>query len=102
MQVVFTIDEFRTLVHVLREHEHEAEQGQDQGAISRILQKLLARDFAFAADELEALEDLLVKESERLKGAQIHSNEPEKETFLRHRRVLEQLLDKVVEACAMF
>jgi tRNA C32,U32 (ribose-2'-O)-methylase TrmJ len=101
MQVIFTIDEFRTLVHVLREHEHEAEPGRDQ-AISRILRKVLERDFGFAADELQVLEDLLAKASKRLKGAPIPPTEPERETFLRQRRLTEQILDKVVEACAMF
>ncbi len=102
MQLIFTIDEFRTLVHVLREHENEHQKGQKQGLTSSILEKLLERDFGFATDELETLEDLLVKESERLKDAQIPSTEAERETFLRHRQVLEHTLDKIVEACAMF
>ncbi len=102
MQLIFTIDEFRTLVHILREHENDEQQGQQRGAMSGILQKILERDFGFASDELEALEDLLRKESERLKNAQIPSTEPEREMFIRHRRLLDQTLDKIVEACAMF
>ncbi len=74
MQLIFTIDEFRTLVHILHEHENDEQKGQERGAMSRILQKILERDFGFASDELEALEDLLGKESERLKNAQIPVN----------------------------
>ncbi len=102
MQLIFTVEEFRTLVHLLREHENDDQRGQDKGVLTRILQKILERDFGFASDELEALEDLLVEENEKLKNLPIPSTELERETFLHHRRVLEQTLDKIVEACAMF
>ncbi len=72
------MDESGTLVHIMREHENEATQGQEQGSVARIFQKMLERGFGFSADEQEAIDDLLVKESEKLQDAQIPSTEPER------------------------
>lgn len=37
MQLIFTIDEFRALVHLLHEHENDEQEGQERGAMSRKL-----------------------------------------------------------------
>jgi len=62
MQLVFTVDEFMTLVPILRECEADAQmQPPVRDSCRPILQKLLDHDFGFAIDELEDLEGILQK-----------------------------------------
>ena len=103
MQVVFSIEEFRLLVHVLREYSESDSQPYTslQKSATDLLEKILARDFAFSIDELEDLELILQgKERTVRESLKESANAPSPE--VRHEEeVLEHVLDRVTEACAM-
>ncbi len=99
MELILTIEEFRTLVHALR-GQIEAQKEQDQGGVSALLEKVLSRDFGFGIDELEILQQALEKERERFKNPKLLS-ESERERMPQTQCVLEHVIDKVVEASAM-
>lgn len=98
MQVVFSVEEFRFLVHFLREYSESQPASSFQSAASALLEKVLAHDFGFSIDELEDLEEILKayesKAYNELAGSQ--------STQKRHNaELLERVLDRVTEACAM-
>lgn len=100
MQVVFTIEEFRLLVHILREHaEHDPSPDTLlQPTAATLLQKVLARDFSFSIDELEDLEEILKTREQATKSEAGVAPTPEQ---AHDSDVLDHLLDRVTEACAM-
>lgn len=102
MQVVFSIEEFRLLVHALREcSESDSQPTPLQKSATDLLEKILARDFGFSLDELDDLETILQgKEKEVRKALEdpACTSLPE----VRHEEeVLEHVIDRVTEACAM-
>ena len=102
MQVVFSIEEFRLLVHVLREYSESDSQPYTslQKSATDLLQKILARDFGFSIDELEDLELILQGKEKTVRESLKSENAPSPE--VRHEEeVLEHVLDRVTEACAM-
>jgi len=101
MQVVFTIEEFRLLVHILREQSETDLQPATslKASAAALLEKVLARDFGFSLDELEDLEAILHVQEDKVRHAMDaagRSAETEHEE-----QVLEHVLDRVTEACAM-
>ena len=102
MQVVFSIEEFRLLVHVLRKYSESDSQPYTslQKSATDLLEKILARDFGFSIDELEDLELILKGKEKSVRESLKSENAPSPE--LRHEEeVLEHVLDRVTEACAM-
>lgn len=102
MQVVFSIEEFRLLVHVLREYSESDSQPYTslQKSATDLLEKILARDFGFSIDELEDLELILQGKEKTVRESLKSENAPSPE--VRHEEeVLEHVLDRVTEACAM-
>lgn len=102
MQLVFTVEEFRLLNHVLRNCGPDLQdRPQLRSSAPQLLQKLLAHDFGFSLDELEDLEEIMKLENDRLRQlpAAQFDNEPEE---VSHRlMLLERIIDRVTEACAM-
>ena len=100
MQVVFSIEEFRLLVHILREYSETGAQPQTslQTSASVLLQKILVRDFCFSIDELEDLEEIL-----KAKESTLHLKPGEEYTQDRAHttELMGRLLDRITEACAM-
>ncbi len=97
MQVVFSVEEFRFLVHTLREYS-ESQGSSFQTNASALLDKVLAHDFAFSIDELEDLEEILKAYESTAYSELAGSQSWEK----RHNaQLLERVLDRVTEACAM-
>ena len=102
MQVVFSIEEFRLLVHVLREYSETDSQPYTslQKSAADLLEKIMARDFGFSIDELEDLELILQGKEKTVRESLKSENAPSPE--VRHEEeVLEHVLDRVTEACAM-
>ncbi len=98
MQVVFSIEEFRLLVHILRDHA-ETDPHPDtslRSSAAALLEKVLARDFGFSIDELEDLEEILKSHQQRIRQAAGGSPEQKHDAEL-----YERVLDRVTEACAM-
>lgn len=98
MQVVFSVEEFRFLVHALRELSESQPESSLRSAASTLLEKVLAHDFAFSIDELEDLEEILKAYESKAYAELADSQSWEK----RHNaQLLERVLDRVTEACAM-
>ena len=113
MQLHLEADELNLLANVLLERvgPRSTEQGspgpdrsvqQGPGFFDDLLDKVLARDLRLDADELEAVVDLLTKEKLKLTrgGALLKDAAPPAESQ-RKLRLLERVLEKVDEACAM-
>ncbi len=100
MQVVFTIEEFRLLVHILRAHaENDPHPATSlQSAAAGLLEKVLARDFCFGIDELEDLEEILKSDEAKMRLDLAGRHTPEQ---AHDGELLERILDRVTEACAM-
>ncbi len=100
MQVVFTIEEFRLLVHILREHaEFDIDPHTSlRSSAAALLEKVLSRDFSFSIDELEDLEEILKAQEHRIRLA---SSAAESAEQLHEADLLDRVLDRVTEACAM-
>jgi hypothetical protein len=89
MQLLFTLDELRLLADVLEQYLQEPPQ-ENQKAIEDLLEKVFTRRLQFAADELDLLAGLLLERT--------HEHP---ETGADKRKLLQGVLDKVTEACAM-
>ncbi len=82
MQLHFTIDQLKLLVEVLQDNGDPHAEG--------LLDMVLARDMRFGSDELEDLGDMV---SSYLQSDPDHASAK--------RAALQQILDKITEACAM-
>lgn len=103
MQLVFNIEEFRLLVRVLREQcEGDLKQQTSlRESAGALLEKVLARDFGFSLDELEKLEEILHVKEKMVRQA-LEDPACAELPELRHtEEVLEHIIDRVTEACAM-
>ena len=103
MQLTFTPDEFRLLLDLLLERERQSELLHRSGDhIVPIVQKFIDHDLALSIDELEDLEEF-VKDAEYKNDRQMAAcKDPVAlQEFLRRHKLLEETVDRVVEACAM-
>ncbi len=103
MQLVFTVEEFRVLIHVLRECDTLVK---DRPKLLRssalLLDRLLAREFSLSADELEDLNFILHLADDKL--TRTMAKTPERLNIEEARRdavLLGRLIERVTEACAM-
>lgn len=103
MQLVFTIEEFRVLVHILREHsEHDPHPDTSlRNSAAALLEKVFARDFSFSIDELEDLEQILQEREQRMKREMADGTRPHTAEELHEEDLMQRVLDRVTEACAM-
>lgn len=97
MQLVFTVEEFRVMIHLLRDFCSDTENRiQLIRAGNQLLEKLMGRDFGLSLDELEDLEEILRRSRESLA-----SRPGDPEELAHDRLLLERVLERVTEACAM-
>ncbi len=103
MQLTFTADEFRLLLDLLLARERESELAHRSGDhILPIAQKALNHDLRLGIDELEDLEDFLKDCSYKLqKEIDRATEEGKRDELLRRKLILQEILDRVTEACAM-
>ena len=116
MQLQFTFDQLRLLFHILeqdcRELRDKISQTNDvdlkrllnseEAAEEDLLDKIITRQLQFGSDELDELAEVLRNHDRELRKELQETSEEAKKQELKNRCVaLEQLLDKVVEACAM-
>ncbi len=103
MQLTFTADEFRLLLELLLERERLATLNhRTSDHIAPLAQKFVVHDLALALDELEDLEEFLKDEKFKLER-EIGRAEPGalREEMFRRRKLLDDALNRVTEACAM-
>lgn len=103
MQLTFTPDEFRLLLDLLLERERQSELLHRSGDhIVPIVQKFIDHDLSLGIDELEDLEEFLKDAKYKNDRQMVTCKDPlAMEEFMRRHRLLEETLDRVVEACAM-
>lgn len=103
MQVVFTFEEFRILVHVLREISENTGHPStfQQTSASAILEKVLARDFSFTVDELDDMEEFLKDRQARMTRDLADPACSQMLEKMHEQAIIERMLDRVTEACAM-
>jgi hypothetical protein len=114
MQLFFTMDELKLLVDVVEncdrdlrsriaEHpEQSTSLAQKRDCCARLLDRIVARDFGFGYDELQDMVEMLstCRASFQTQVAQCESAQARTELETRQ-HILEHMLDKVTEACAM-
>jgi hypothetical protein len=98
MQLQFTPDELKVLAEIL---EIQNSVGNDRGAVKRynLLDRVIVHDMRFTFDELEDLLDILADYERGLRQQSVQTTEKVAETELL--RLLQHLMEKVTEACAM-
>lgn len=113
MQLQLEADELNLLANVLLERvgpratergASEPDRSVQQGPVffDDLLDKILARDLRLDSDELEAVVDLLAKEKLKLtEGSALLKDAAPMAESQRKLRLLERVLEKVDEACAM-
>ncbi len=103
MQLTFTADEFRLLLDLLLEREGQSQLShRTSDHIVPIVQKFINHDFALALDELEDLEEFLKDAKYRVDRELERCKDPAAtQEFRRRQLLLEETLDRVLEACAM-
>ena len=116
MQLQFTFEQLRLLFHILeqdcRQLRDKMSQTNDidlkhllnseEAAEERLRDKIIGRQLRLSSDELDELADVLRKHDQQLRKMMSETLEEAKKQEIKSRLVdLEQLLDKVVEACAM-
>jgi hypothetical protein len=104
MQCHLETSELNLLVDVLLEQIGIASASPyERGVCNALLDKILARDLRFDSEEFDEAARLL-KEKRSLLREQLASapNAPIKAKLMRQLAVLEAVLEKIVEACAMF
>jgi hypothetical protein len=94
MQLHLESDELKLLADVLLE--------QDQRRYADLVDKVLAHDLRFDADELEQTADLLAAEERKLKGETSPRGPTQEDAMRRRLALLEKVLERVNEACVMF
>jgi len=102
MQLTFTPEEFKALVAIMLCYESEARKESDRTSVRPLADKVMARDLHFASDELEDLEMLLQAHAQQLRSEMdVSTDTSVRERLAQEREVLQHIIDKVTEACAM-
>jgi hypothetical protein len=75
---------------------------QEEKMVQEVEDKIMRRDLAFTADELEFLLDFLGSRTQKLRSEIYHTDGREyKQMLLNRLETLERMHDKVTEACCM-
>ena len=113
MQLCLTEDELKLLAEILefRDAELRAEPAPSLGRpdelarkraqISSLLGQVIDRELRFSSDELDSLAELLAARARRLHQEIAGAAEPVQHRLRQKQTLLDRLLDKVTEACAM-
>ena len=102
MQLTFTPEELHSLVGIMLAYESEARTEKDRKIARPLADKILAHDLHLASDELEDLEMLLRSHATQLRSVTESTTAPSVREQLKHEEELvEHIIDKVTEACAM-
>lgn len=97
MQLLFTREEQKVLGLVLEELASGGE-GSIKTKSYALLDRVIARDFGMAVDELEDLQDILAAYDKMMRQRLASTNDP----LLRQKeQMLQKIKDKVTEACMM-
>lgn len=103
MQLIFTKEELKVLADTLLDREREAiARGDKRDPVLSLVQKVVERDLRFGIDELEDLEEAAKRSVETLKTQIAECVDVAQAEVLRQRQLLlERIVDRVTEACAM-
>ncbi|HEX8925884.1 MAG TPA: hypothetical protein VF786_08840 [Terriglobales bacterium] len=102
MQLTFTPEEFHALVRIMLAYESEARAEKDRRVVLPLADKIIAHDLHLGSDELEDLEVLLRSHAAHLRSVMQSTTAPGVREQLQHERdLVEHIIDKVTEACAM-
>jgi hypothetical protein len=102
MQLTFTPEELHALVGIMLAFESEARTEENRKTVRPLANKILAHDLHLASDELEDLETLLQAHAAKLRSVMDCTTASSVLDELNHQRtVVQRILDKVTEACAM-
>jgi hypothetical protein len=94
MLLQLTRDELKLLANLLNQSEH--------GSAERLLDRVLANNLRFDADELLDLNEILAARSIALRGEINRAEGAElRPALLQEQQRLQSAIDKVTEACAM-
>jgi hypothetical protein len=103
MQLTFTPDEFRLLLALLLEHERQSQLAhRTADHMVPLVQKFIDRDFKLALDEMEDLEEFLKDAKFRVDCELARCKDPAAHhEFQRRHQLIQEMQDRVTEACAM-
>lgn len=114
MQLFFTIDELKLLVDIIEHCDREVRDqisnhperadtlSKRRECCARLLDRIVMRDFRFGFDELEDMVEMLTVCRATFRSELAKTDAAEIKARLQERnQVLEHMLDKVTEACAM-
>jgi len=92
MQLQFSPDELNLLADILL----------NQSDPAGILDRVMTRDLRLDADELDQLRDVLITHQQGARAELANTKDPQRQKVLQERRsLLESMVEKVSEACAM-
>jgi hypothetical protein len=100
MQLLFSREELRVLAQVLEELALSRE-GTQKRTSYELLDRVIAHDLRLASDELENLQDLLAVYQSDLRQRIAAADAITKLLLQDKAKMLESVMDKVTEACAM-
>jgi len=100
MQLRFNHEELKLLAEILEELASSRE-GNMKKASYDLLDRVIAHDLRFGSDELENLQDLLSAYKNDLRQRTSVAPETMKQALKDRAKLLESVMDKVTEACAM-
>jgi hypothetical protein len=99
MQLHLETEELNVVANLLMELPGETSRARPD---ERLLEMVLARDLRFDSDELERMAALLAADEHRLKDMVVYeSNAARRAEMQQKLALLERVLEKVAEACAM-
>ncbi len=100
MQLLFTREELKFLTEIL-EQQASASVNQPKPIAYGLLDHIIAHDLRFAVDELEDLQDILNAYEHAFRARLADVPLEQKEAIAKKEELLERIMDKVTEACAM-
>ena len=102
MQLQLETDELDLIMNILLERE-AAQTGTDFEMCEELLDRIVARNMEFDADELQQLADILAEYQHGLQDAVVHETKPGVKAKLQTKlEKLAHVVERVEEACVMF
>ncbi|HVZ16066.1 MAG TPA: hypothetical protein VG897_03035 [Terriglobales bacterium] len=100
MQIHFTHDELKLVAEILEAHLSSSDEAVKKASYS-LFDRVISHDFRFAFDELEDLQDILTSYQTSLHDQIATVDQETKPGLIRKAELLEAVMGKVTEACAM-
>ena len=113
MQLRFTLEERQLLADILEQLDFTLRSASSQTgdepsmpdkqvmAVEDLLDQVIDGSFEFGCDELDKLVEILSEHNRKLADELRNAGDGANEALQQKRRVLQSVLDKVIEACAM-